>query len=90
MSYQDQEECDEQGHSSGNDFRFDQIGDPRDDDEHEARQVDLHQHLHRLAFDLHLKKMEINYTLFYHFVKRILVSANNGIDCVYFLTPFPP
>ena len=56
MSYQDQEECDEQGHSSGNDFRFDQIGDPRDDDEHEARQVDLHQHLHRLAFDLHLKR----------------------------------
>jgi hypothetical protein len=54
-SYQNQEEGDKEGHSSRYHFRLDQVGDPGYDDEHEARQVDLHQHLHRLALDLHLE-----------------------------------
>ena len=55
MFYQHEEEGDQEGHSSGHDLRLDQVGDPGDDDEHEAGQVDLHQVLHRLADQLNLE-----------------------------------
>jgi hypothetical protein len=54
--YQNEEEGDEQSHSSGHNFRLDKVGDPGDDDEHETREVNLNQNLHRLPLDLHLKK----------------------------------
>jgi hypothetical protein len=57
--YQNEEESDEQSHSSGHNFRLDKVGDPRDDDEHETREVNLNKNLHRLALDLHLKKAKL-------------------------------
>jgi hypothetical protein len=41
VSYEHKEECDEKRHSSGHDFRLDEVRDPGHDDEHEAWKVDL-------------------------------------------------